>query len=242
MNHRVIKLPQTSNSGIADGGNQSDTSTTSGSRDSDNASVIYNPTIDDANSLADNSTIKDKKAPPLPPVRTNSHLETTFDSNCGVTTSEITTPSKSNITATFPGSDLEGIPPMEPIIPLVPPPYNVVLKNGKTYRQNTHPSATRNGSLRDSSTSDDSLDSISTTIRCAVPHHPSGYLSEGESLFTGNATVPELSMADVSNGYMSEGGITVYARKMQARFKEGLEAVRNSMQQRNHDFNDRFVH
>lgn len=46
------------------------------------------------------------------------------------------------------------------------------------------------------------------------------------------ATIP-----DVKNGYISEGGITVYARKMQARFKEGLEAVR----QRNHDFNDRFV-
>lgn len=51
------------------------------------------------------------------------------------------------------------------------------------------------GSLRDSSTSDDSLDSISTTIRCAAPHRPSGYLSEGESLFTANTTLPELSMA-----------------------------------------------
>uniref|UniRef100_A0A8R1XMJ8 Uncharacterized protein n=1 Tax=Onchocerca volvulus TaxID=6282 RepID=A0A8R1XMJ8_ONCVO len=50
-----------------------------------------------------------------------------------------------------------------------------------------------------------------------------------------------LSLLDVSNGYMSEGGITVYARKMQARFKEGLEAVRDSMRQRNHDFNDRLV-
>ncbi|VDN43645.1 unnamed protein product [Gongylonema pulchrum] len=47
--------------------------------------------------------------------------------------------------------------------------------------------------------------------------------------------------ADVSSGYMSEGGITVYARKMQARFKEGLEAVRDSMRHRHHDFNDRSV-
>jgi len=31
------------------------------------------------------------------------------------------------------------------------------------------------------------------------------------------------------SGYMSEGGISVYARKMQARFKEGIEAVRESM-------------
>ncbi|VDM96153.1 unnamed protein product, partial [Onchocerca ochengi] len=65
MSHRVIKLPQTSNN-IIDGGNQSDTSTTSGSRDSDNASVIYNP-IDDTNSLSNNSSTKtialDKKAP-----------------------------------------------------------------------------------------------------------------------------------------------------------------------------------
>lgn len=38
---------------------------------------------------------------------------------------------------------------------------------------------------------------------------------------------------------MSEGGITVYARKMQARFKEGMEAVRDSMRQRHHECNDR---
>lgn len=44
---------------------------------------------------------------------------------------------------------------------------------------------------------------------------------------------------DVSNGYMSEGGITVYARKMQARFKEGLEAVRDGMRHRQINFNDR---
>ncbi|MCP9263963.1 Adapter protein unc-53 [Dirofilaria immitis] len=149
-------------------------------------------------------------------IRTNSRLETTFDSNCGVTTSEITTtsnnttskvnttittPTATTITTTanttFSGSDLEGIRPMEPIIPLIPPPYNIVIRNGKTYRQNIHLSDTRNGSFRDSSTSDDSLDSISTTIRCTVPHRPSGYLSEGESLFTSNTTLPELSMAGV---------------------------------------------
>ncbi|MCP9263961.1 hypothetical protein DINM_007316 [Dirofilaria immitis] len=56
MSHRVIKLPQTSNN-IIDGGNQSDTSTTSGSRDSDNASVIYNP-IDDMNPLSNNTSTK----------------------------------------------------------------------------------------------------------------------------------------------------------------------------------------
>ncbi|VDK81613.1 unnamed protein product, partial [Litomosoides sigmodontis] len=194
MSHRTIKLPQTSSS-IADGSSQSDASTTSGSRDSDNVSVIYNPEIEEANSLSHNSTTKavvaEKKPPPLPPARTNSHLETAFDSNCGVATSEITTTtSKSNI-STFSGSDLEGIRPMEPIVPLVPPPYNVV-RNGKTYRQNV---SARNGSLRDSSTSDDSIDSISTTIRCGAPHRPSGYLSEGESLFTANVAIPELSMA-----------------------------------------------
>uniref|UniRef100_A0A0R3RPV9 PAM2 domain-containing protein n=1 Tax=Elaeophora elaphi TaxID=1147741 RepID=A0A0R3RPV9_9BILA len=146
MSHRVIKLPKASNS-IADGGNQSDTSTTSGSRDSDNASVIYNPT-DEANSLSNSSAAKavvsDKKPPPVPPVRTNSRLETTFDSNCGVTTSETTISSKNNI-STFTGSDLEGIRPMEPIIPLVPPPYNVVVRNGKTCRQSAHSPGTRNG-------------------------------------------------------------------------------------------------
>lgn len=83
---------------------------------------------------------------PVPPTRTNSHLETTFDSNCDVATSEITTTSKSNI-STFSGSDLEGIRPMEPIVPLVPPPYNVVIRSGKTYRQNVHSPSARNGEL-----------------------------------------------------------------------------------------------
>lgn len=44
----------------------------------------------------------------------------------------------------------------------------------------------------------------------------------------GNYGVGDL---DIS-GYMSEGGISLYARKMQARFREGLEAVRDSMRER----------
>lgn len=36
---------------------------------------------------------------------------------------------------------------------------------------------------------------------------------------------------DIS-GYMSEGGISLYARKMQARFREGLEAACDSMRDR----------
>uniref|UniRef100_A0A0M3IM61 SCP domain-containing protein n=1 Tax=Ascaris lumbricoides TaxID=6252 RepID=A0A0M3IM61_ASCLU len=94
--------------------------------------------------------------------------------------------------------------------------------------------------LPDSSTSEDSLDSVSTAIRCNSTAHPSGYLSEGESLLASGSNFPELSIADVSNGYVSEGGITIYARKMQARFREGLEAVRDSMRHRHHDYNDRY--
>ncbi|VDN06848.1 unnamed protein product [Thelazia callipaeda] len=248
MSHRVMKLPQNMNTNT-DCGNQSDASTTSGSRDSDNVSVIYNPTDEDkllATSSSSEKMTSDKKAPPVP-MRTNSRLETTFASNYAVTTAEITAPIAN--TRTLPGvTDLQDIYPMEPIIPIIPPqPYNIGVRNSRTSRQNVHSTESLLnfsllGSLRDSSTSDDSLDSISTTIRCAAPHRPSGYFSEGESLCTSNIALPELSVADVSNGYMSEGGITVYARKMQARFKEGLEAVRDSMRQRNHDFSDRFVH
>lgn len=40
---------------------------------------------------------------------------------------------------------------------------------------------------------------------------------------------------------MSEGGITVYAQKMKARFREGLEAVRDGMRNRQVNFNDRLI-
>lgn len=49
--------------------------------------------------------------------------------------------------------------------------------------------------LPDSSTSEDSLDSVSTAIRCNSTAHPSGYLSEGESLLASGSNFPELSIA-----------------------------------------------
>ncbi|VDM43530.1 unnamed protein product [Toxocara canis] len=232
MSHRTLRTP---NGQSTDTGSQSDASTTSGSRDSDNVSVIFNPTEETKRqSRVSVKSDNDKKAPPVP-VRTSSRLETTFDSNCCVTTTELPTCGE---------SELSSIRPMDPIIPRVPPPYSAVVRNGKVCRQSTvvHRSSSKSGAnsyvLPDSSTSEDSLDSVSTAIRCNPAAHASGYLSEGESLLAGGSNLPELSVADVSNGYMSEGGITVYARKMQARFREGLEAVRDSMRHRHHDYND----
>lgn len=84
-------------------------------------------------------------------MRTNSRLETTFDSNCGVTTAEVSVQSATGgggggASSSLPESNLEGIRPMEPIVPLVPPPYNVVIRNGTTYRHNSaYPPGARNG-------------------------------------------------------------------------------------------------
>ncbi len=69
-----------------------------------------------------------------------------------------------------------------------------------------------------------------------------GYVSDGDALTAAlSGPLAELSTADLTSGYMSEGGISLYARKMQARFREGLEAVRDSMRRQQADLNDRFV-
>ncbi|VDP05874.1 unnamed protein product, partial [Soboliphyme baturini] len=60
-----------------------------------------------------------------------------------------------------------------------------------------------------------------------------GYVSDGDVL---NYSQP--GDFDAS-GYMSEGGITLYARKMQDRFREGLEAVRNSISKPSDVLDDR---
>uniref|UniRef100_A0A914ZLJ3 AAA+ ATPase domain-containing protein n=2 Tax=Parascaris univalens TaxID=6257 RepID=A0A914ZLJ3_PARUN len=233
MSHRTMRTPSGQSN---DTGSQSDASTTSESRDSDNVSVIFNPSEETKrqSSLSITSDCE-KKAPPVP-VRTSSRLETTFDSNCCITTTDLRSRDE---------TDLTSIRPMEPIIPRVPPPYSAVVRDGKVYRhppltQRSAKTATSPYALPDSSTSEDSLDSVSTAIRCNSAVHPSGYLSEGESLLASGSNFPDLSIADVSNGYVSEGGITIYARKMQARFREGLEAVRDSMRHRHHDYNDSF--
>ncbi len=82
--------------------------------------------------------------------------------------------------------------------------------------------------------------SSSDGIRCAAGEVAAGYVSDGDALISGTFSGPlaELSSADLNSGYMSEGGISLYARKMQARFREGLEAVRDSMR-RGDAMNDR---
>ena len=51
----------------------------------------------------------------------------------------------------------------------------------------------------------------------------SGYMSDGDIL-KGN------KMDDMSSGYMSEGGASLYARRLQQRFREGMQAVKECMQ------------
>ncbi|XGW09978.1 hypothetical protein V3C99_011895 [Haemonchus contortus] len=108
-------------------------------------------------------------------------------------------------------------PAMAPI--RQPPAYEQLVQQGRIHR-------CRLGQFVDSSTSEDSLDSVSTTIRL----QPSGYASEGNTLDrTERARTAEPS------GYVSEGGIAIY-EKMQARLRE----YRDSMRRGHLDYNDSF--
>lgn len=51
----------------------------------------------------------------------------------------------------------------------------------------------------------------------------SGYLSDGEILKSG-------ASQDIGSGYLSEGGATLYVRRIQQRFREGLLAVQESLE------------
>uniref|UniRef100_A0A0N5A9W0 Uncharacterized protein n=1 Tax=Syphacia muris TaxID=451379 RepID=A0A0N5A9W0_9BILA len=86
---------------------------------------------------------------------------------------------------------------------------------------------------------EDSLDFAITNRFNSARAFAAGYISDGDPLLSSESHVPELPVVDISNGYMSEGGITVYAQKMKARFREGLEAVRDGMRNRQVNFNDR---
>ena len=54
----------------------------------------------------------------------------------------------------------------------------------------------------------------------------SGYMSDGDILKNNK-------MEDMSSGYMSEGGASLYARRLQQRFREGMQAVKECMQKSN---------
>ena len=51
----------------------------------------------------------------------------------------------------------------------------------------------------------------------------SGYMSDGDIL-------KKNQMEDMNSGYMSEGGASLYARRLQQRFREGMQAVKECMQ------------
>lgn len=53
----------------------------------------------------------------------------------------------------------------------------------------------------------------------------SGYMSDGDILKNNQA-----KMEDMTSGYLSEGGASLYARRLQQRFREGMQAVKECMQ------------
>ncbi|KAL6733534.1 hypothetical protein Aduo_004176 [Ancylostoma duodenale] len=112
----------------------------------------------------------------------------------------------------------ECTPPAMPPI-RQPPAYQQLVEQGRIR-------SSRLGQFVDSSTSEDSLDSVSTTIRL----QPSGYTSEGNTLDRS-----ERARTVEPSGYISEGGIAIY-EKMQARLRE----YRDSMRRGHLDYNDSF--
>ena len=64
-------------------------------------------------------------------------------------------------------------------------------------------------------------------------HMVDGYMSDGDVLHTTSHHPTDDNsgyFSDVNSGYMSEGGATLYAKKMQQRFREGMAAVKECMQ------------
>ena len=57
----------------------------------------------------------------------------------------------------------------------------------------------------------------------APPLDMSGYMSDGDVLRRND-------FDDMNGGYMSEGGATLYARRLQQRFQEGMDAVKECME------------
>ncbi|CAJ0607766.1 unnamed protein product [Cylicocyclus nassatus] len=114
----------------------------------------------------------------------------------------------------------ECTPPAMPPI-RQPPAYQQLVEQGRIHRS-------RLGQFVDSSTSEDSLDSVSTTIR--IQPQATGYSSEGNTLERS-----ERARTVEPSGYISEGGIAIY-EKMQARLRE----YRDSMRRGHLDYNDSF--
>jgi len=56
-----------------------------------------------------------------------------------------------------------------------------------------------------------------------------GYMSDGDIV----RTACRLTADDANCGYMSEGGVSLYMKRMQQRFREGMLAVRESMEKHN---------
>jgi len=57
-----------------------------------------------------------------------------------------------------------------------------------------------------------------------------GYMSDGDIVRT---ACHRVSVDDSNCGYMSEGGVSLYMKRMQQRFREGMLAVRESIEKSN---------
>lgn len=206
--------------------------------DSNAVNVTYKPT-DHISSLrqAQAKEAKSKK------------METTFDSDIRTETKD---PKRqvSQKETTF-GDDVEeviDIKPMQPIMRSMPYSYLRNLGSGPLPKpslhissnmssQNTNSASSRlgiNRPLLDPHKLYSSHKSMTRTVSSCtsvvdtdygsdVEFDMSGYMSDGDVLRSNH---PD----DINSGYMSEGGASLYARRMQQRFREGMQAVRECMQ------------
>ena len=80
----------------------------------------------------------------------------------------------------------------------------------------------------------DSLDSVGAGATGAGAGG-GGYMSDGDIVRT---ACRQLTGDDANCGYMSEGGVSLYMKRMQQRFREGMLAVRESMEKNNGQTDD----
>ena len=188
---------------------------------------------------------------PKPGAKPQTKVETTFDTEVRTERHDVSRSSPKE--TTFVVEDAEepiDIKPMQPISRLAPYSYlrNLATTQSKpqinmpTFSVHTNGSNSAssrlgvNRSLFDSSklytsslkrTNSNSgvLDNVDCASESDAYEMSPGYMSDGDILRN--------SKAEDYSGYMSEGGASLYARRMQQRFREGMQAVKECMQKSN---------
>ena len=180
----------------------------------------------------------------------NKKMETTFDVCVHTEEKTVTddTPRETVITEDGDTFDVD-IKPMQPIMRSTPYSYLRGLNNSQLLRPSFHiPLTQQNLSLAQSASSrlggnrpllDPSKLYVNSMRRTASNcmsmletdyssdtdsfDVTAGYMSDGDILRSNHGD-------DYNSGYMSEGGATIYAKRMQQRFREGMMAVKECMQ------------